>query len=121
MTNTTNVVPLDRSRYLTGVHDAKATARRYADFFASNTGMSPITRSNGSRTCRRGEYSRRDDTCGAPTCMSGWLRNKSVTFSFKGTGAQPGYVIEISAPRRASGRRKACAPDYRYDFSAKAA
>jgi hypothetical protein len=61
-----------------------------------------------------------DDTYGAPTCMSGWLRNKSVLFRYKDTRTQLGYVTEISAPRRDSGPRRAWAPDYWYDFSAKA-
>lgn len=59
-----------------------------------------------------------DEDFGAPTCMSGWLRNKSVLFRYKDTRAQLGYVTEISAPRREGGPRKQWAPDYWYDFSA---
>ncbi len=61
-----------------------------------------------------------DDNFGAPTCMSGWLRNKSALFRYKDTRASLGYVTEISAPRRDNGPRKAWAPDYWYDFSAMA-
>jgi hypothetical protein len=62
-----------------------------------------------------------DERFGAPTCMSGWLRNHSALFRYKDTRRKLGYVTEISAPRTDSGPRKAWAPDYWYDFSARAA
>lgn len=61
-----------------------------------------------------------DDSFAAPTCMSGWLRNKSALFRYKDTRTTLGYVTELSAPRRAPGPRKRWPPDYWYDFSAMA-
>jgi hypothetical protein len=57
---------------------------------------------------------------GAPTCMSGWLRNHSSLFHYQDTRAKLGYVTEISAPRKAPGPRRGWQPDYWYDFSAQA-
>ena len=43
------------------------------------------------------------DDFGAPTCMSGWLRNHSALFHYQDTRKRLGYVTEIS--RAAQGRR----------------
>jgi hypothetical protein len=60
------------------------------------------------------------DAFGAPTCMSGWLRNHTSLFHYQDTRERLGYVTEISAPRAAPGPRRAWQPDYWYDFSAQA-
>jgi hypothetical protein len=56
---------------------------------------------------------------GAPTCMSGWLRNHSALFQYQDTRKRLGYVTEISAPRKVAAQ-KGWQPDYWYDFSAQA-
>ena len=56
---------------------------------------------------------------GAPTCMSGWLRNHSALFHYQDTRKRLGYVTEISAPRKTAAG-KGWQPDYWYDFSAQA-
>jgi hypothetical protein len=53
----------------------------------------------------------------APTCMSGWLRNKAALFQYQDTYNRLGYVTEIHAPRP-PGKPMRWAPDYWYDFSA---
>jgi hypothetical protein len=58
------------------------------------------------------------DDFGAPTCMSGWLRNHSALFHYQDTRKSLGYVTEISAPRKTAGPQKGWQPDYWYDFSA---
>jgi hypothetical protein len=60
------------------------------------------------------------DAMGAPTCMSGWLRNHSALFHYQDTRRKLGYVTEIHPPRE-PGKGGRWAPDYWYDFSAKAA
>ena len=59
------------------------------------------------------------DSMGAPTCMSGWLRNHSALFHYQDTRRKLGYVTEIHPPRE-PGKAGRWAPDYWYDFSAKA-
>jgi hypothetical protein len=54
---------------------------------------------------------------GAPTCMSGWLRNHSALFHYQDTRKRLGYVTEISGPRNGPAG-KGWQPDYWYDFSA---
>jgi hypothetical protein len=58
------------------------------------------------------------DSMGAPTCMSGWLRNHSALFHYQDTRRKLGYVTEIHPPRE-PGKGGRWAPDYWYDFSAK--
>jgi hypothetical protein len=60
------------------------------------------------------------DDFGAPTCMSGWLRNHSALFHYQDTRKTLGYVTEISAPRTTTVAQKGWQPDYWYDFSAQA-
>jgi hypothetical protein len=59
-----------------------------------------------------------DERFGAPTCMSGWLRNKSALFHYKDTRQKLGFVTELSAPRRTDAPVQRWQPDYWYDFSA---
>jgi hypothetical protein len=56
---------------------------------------------------------------GAPTCMSGWLRNHWTLFHYQDTRRKLGYVTEIHPPRP-PGKAQRMAPDYWYDFSARA-
>ena len=60
------------------------------------------------------------DDFGAPTCMSGWLRNHSGLFHYQDTRNSLGFVTEISGPRKGDGPAKGWQPDYWYDFSAQA-
>jgi hypothetical protein len=60
------------------------------------------------------------DDFGAPTCMSGWLRNHSALFHYQDTRKSLGYVTELSAPRTTAVGQKGWQPDYWYDFSAQA-
>jgi hypothetical protein len=53
----------------------------------------------------------------APTCMSGWLRNKAALFQYQDTREKLGYVVEIHAPKPPDQPKKMWAPDYWYDFS----
>jgi hypothetical protein len=56
---------------------------------------------------------------GAPTCMSGWLRNHAALFHYQDTRELLGYVVEIHPPADPNAPRRRWAPDYWYDFSAK--
>jgi hypothetical protein len=63
-----------------------------------------------------------DDFFETPTCMSGWLRNRSALFRYKDTRRKLGFVTEIGAPKRVDdGPPKRWAPDYWYDFPLTAA
>jgi hypothetical protein len=57
---------------------------------------------------------------GAPTCMSGWLRHHAALFHYQDTRQKLGYVIEIHPPANPNRSAGGWAPDYLYDFSAKA-
>jgi hypothetical protein len=57
---------------------------------------------------------------GAPTCMSGWLRHHAALFHYQDTRQKLGYVIEIHPPANPNRPAGGWAPDYLYDFSAKA-
>jgi hypothetical protein len=57
------------------------------------------------------------DDLDAPTCMSGWLRNRSALFQYQDTRKSLGYVVEIHAPRPQGVARMRSAPDYWYDFA----
>jgi hypothetical protein len=59
-----------------------------------------------------------DERFGAPTCMSGWLRNHAALFRYKDTRQKLGYVTELSAPRKRDTPTGRWQPDYWYDFSA---
>jgi Glyoxalase/Bleomycin resistance protein/Dioxygenase superfamily len=59
-----------------------------------------------------------DERFGSPTCMSGWLRERSVLFCYKDTRARLGFVTELTAPRRGDAPAQRRQPDFWYDFSA---
>jgi len=53
----------------------------------------------------------------APTCMSGWLRNRTALFQYQNTSKSLGYVTEIVAPPQPGKKFGGpSAPDYWYDF-----
>jgi hypothetical protein len=61
-----------------------------------------------------------DGSFAAPTCMSGWLRQRSALFQYQDTRKSLGYVVEIHAPKPEGAPKTRWAPDYWYDFSVKA-
>lgn len=53
----------------------------------------------------------------APTCMSGWLRNRSILFHYQDARKTLGTVVETHPPLPPDGTGKLWAPDYWFDYS----
>lgn len=57
------------------------------------------------------------DAFAAPTCMSGWLRNRSILFHYQDTREMLGTVTETHPPLPPNSTGKLWAPDYWFDYS----